>query len=85
MKPFAEHFRLIRYDRSGHGKSAAPPGPYSMERLGRDVRGILDHLGIARIDWSALSMGGMVGHWLGASSGVATEYQGADLDDRRRA
>lgn len=63
---FTERFRLIRYDRRGHGKSAVPPGPYTMERLGRDVLGILDHLGIDEIDWCGLSMGGMVGQWLGA-------------------
>jgi len=66
VKPFTTRFRLIRYDRRGHGKSAVPPGPYAMERLGRDVLGILDHLGIDRIDWCGLSMGGMVGQWLGA-------------------
>jgi 3-oxoadipate enol-lactonase len=66
VAPFASRFRLIRYDRRGHGKSDVPPGPYTMERLGRDVLGILDHLGIATIDWCGLSMGGMVGQWLGA-------------------
>ena len=68
VNPFTEHFRLIRYDRRGHGKSAVPPGPYSMERLGRDVLGILDRLGIEKIDWCGLSMGGMVGQWLGANA-----------------
>jgi 3-oxoadipate enol-lactonase len=67
-KPFVERFRLIRYDRRGHGKSAVPNGPYSMERLGRDVLGILDRLGIAQVDWCGLSMGGMVGQWLGANA-----------------
>jgi 3-oxoadipate enol-lactonase len=68
VKPFTERFRLIRYDRRGHGQSAVPPGPYTMERLGRDVLGILDQLGIERIDWCGLSMGGMVGQWLGANA-----------------
>jgi 3-oxoadipate enol-lactonase len=68
VEPFITRFRLIRYDRRGHGKSAVPPGPYSMERLGRDVLGILDHLGIEKIDWCGLSMGGMVGQWLGANA-----------------
>lgn len=67
-KPFSQRFRLLRYDRRGHGKSAVPPGPYSMERLGRDVLGILDYLGIRSIDWCGLSMGGMVGQWLGANA-----------------
>jgi 3-oxoadipate enol-lactonase len=68
VKPFTERFRLVRYDRRGHGKSAVPPGPYSMERLGRDVLGILDRLGIATANWCGLSMGGMVGQWLGANA-----------------
>jgi 3-oxoadipate enol-lactonase len=68
VKPFTERFHLVRYDQRGHGKSAVPPGPYSMERLGRDVLGILDHLGIETIDWCGLSMGGMVGQWLGANA-----------------
>src|SRR5215475_2895 len=64
-----KHFRLVRYDRRGHGKSSVPKGPYSMERLGRDVLGVLDGLGIAKINWCGLSMGGMVGMWLGANAG----------------
>lgn len=65
---FAGHFRLVRYDRRGHGQSAVPPGPYSMERLGRDVLAILDALGIEKANWCGLSMGGMVGQWLGANA-----------------
>ena len=65
---FTQHFRLLRYDRRGHGKSDAPKGPYSMERLGRDVLGVLDALGIAKINWCGLSMGGMVGQWLGGNA-----------------
>lgn len=68
VRPFTEHFRLIRYDRRGHGRSGAPPGPYSMERLGRDVLAILDHFNIKRTNWCGLSMGGMVGMWLGANA-----------------
>ena len=67
--PFTQAFRLVRYDRRGHGKSDAPKGPYSMARLGRDVLGVLDGLGIAKINWCGLSMGGMVGMWLGANAG----------------
>jgi 3-oxoadipate enol-lactonase len=66
VKPFTEHFRLVRYDRRGHGRSGCPKGPYAMERLGRDVLAILDALGIEKINWCGLSMGGMVGMWLGA-------------------
>ena len=65
---FTEQFRLVRYDRRGHGKSGAPPGPYNMERLGRDALAILDALGLDRVHWCGLSMGGMVGQWLGANA-----------------
>jgi 3-oxoadipate enol-lactonase len=39
-----------------------------MERFGRDVLAILDDLNIAKVHWCGLSMGGMVGQWLGASA-----------------
>ena len=39
-----------------------------MERLGRDVLAVIDALGIAKISWCGLSMGGMVGQWLGANA-----------------
>jgi len=68
VAPFTEQFRLVRYDRRGHGKSGAPPGPYSMERLGRDALAIMDGLGLDRVHWCGLSMGGMVGQWLGANA-----------------
>jgi 3-oxoadipate enol-lactonase len=67
--PFTRHFRLVRYDRRGHGRSSVPKGPYTMERLGRDVVCVLDGLGIQTINWCGLSMGGMVGMWLGANAG----------------
>src|SRR5246127_5219672 len=68
MKAFTQIFRVIRYDRRGHGKSGVPPGPYSMERFGRDVIAILDDLNIDKVHWCGLSMGGMVGQWLGANA-----------------
>src|ERR1700736_876879 len=68
MKALTQLFRVIRYDRRGHGKSSVPPGPYSMERFGRDVLAILDDLNIAKTHWCGLSMGGMVGQWLGAKA-----------------
>ena len=65
---FAKRFRLIRYDRRGHGASGVPKAPYSMEAMGRDVLAVLDKLGIKSINWCGLSMGGMVGQWLGANA-----------------
>src|SRR6185437_4913671 len=68
MKALGQVFRVIRYDRRGHGKSQVAPGPYSMERFGRDVLAILDDLNIEKVHWCGLSMGGMVGQWLGANA-----------------
>src|SRR5262245_11884153 len=68
VAPFTQHFRLVRYDRRSHGRSGVPKGPYTMERLGRDVLAVLDALGLNRISWCGLSMGGMVGQWLGANA-----------------
>ena len=68
MRPLTQLFRVIRYDRRGHGRSGVPPGPYSMERFGRDVIAILDDLNIDKVHWCGLSMGGMVGQWLGANA-----------------
>ncbi|MBO0769780.1 MAG: alpha/beta fold hydrolase [Solirubrobacterales bacterium] len=57
--------RVLRYDYRGHGESDTPPGAYSVDRFGRDVLELLDHLGIVRFDFLGLSLGGMVGQWLG--------------------
>ena len=59
-----ERFRLLRYDHRGHGGSSVPPGPYRIEDLGRDVLALLDRLGIERVSFCGLSIGGMVGMWL---------------------
>ena len=65
---FTQHFRLVRFDRRGHGRSGVPKGPYTMERLGRDVLALLDGLGLQKVNWCGLSMGGMEGMWLGANA-----------------
>jgi 3-oxoadipate enol-lactonase len=68
MSALTKVFRVIRYDRRGHGKSDIGTTPYSMERFGRDVLAILDDLNIEKTHWCGLSMGGMVGQWLGANA-----------------
>lgn len=61
---FTKRFRVLRYDTRGHGGSDAPAGAYSMDRLGRDVMELLDSLGLDRVNFCGLSLGGMVGQWL---------------------
>jgi len=66
---FAEHFRVLRYDTRGHGLSLVSPGPYSIEQLGRDLLALLDGLGIRKASFCGLSMGGLIGQWLGIHAG----------------
>jgi 3-oxoadipate enol-lactonase len=67
VKAMTEHFRLVRYDRRGHGQSGLTKGPYSMEGLARDALAVIDGLGLQKVNWCGLSMGGMEGMWLGAN------------------
>ncbi len=65
MAAFTDAFRVVRYDKRGHGESELRVGPTSFARLTLDAVELLDHLGIARADWCGLSMGGMSGMWAG--------------------
>lgn len=59
------HFSVLRYDARGHGASSVPAGPYSLSRLGHDVLELMDALGIGQAHFLGLSLGGIVGQWLG--------------------
>ncbi len=61
----AQRFRVLRYDSRGHGGSQLTPGPYTINQLAGDAVGLLDALGIGRTHFCGLSLGGMVGQWLG--------------------
>ena len=65
---WSKQFRVVRYDRRGHGQSGAPKGPYSMDMLGRDALAVADAAGAKTFNWCGLSMGGMVGQWMGANA-----------------
>lgn len=66
LPALAEHFRVVSYTHRGHGGSPAPPGPYSIDDLGRDVLALADGLGIDEFAYCGLSLGAMVGIWLAA-------------------
>ena len=68
MQAFAGRYRVVRYDRRGHGNSGVPKGPYNMEMLARDAIAVMDGLGLKKVNWLGLSMGGMEGMWLGANA-----------------
>lgn len=61
----SDRYRVVRYDMRGHGASAVPAGPYSLDRLGRDVLELMDELQLAKAHFLGLSLGGFVGQWLG--------------------
>ena len=61
-----ERLRVLRYDTRGHGQTSLARGSYSLAELGRDVLRLLDALDVARAHFCGLSMGGMIGMWLGA-------------------
>lgn len=58
------HFRVLRYDMRGHGKSEAPKGAYTLDQLAADVIGLLDVFGLDRVHFVGLSIGGMIGQCL---------------------
>ncbi len=62
---FQERFRVVRLDTRGHGRSSVPQGPYNIEQLAKDVLLVLDSLGVERVNFCGLSLGGMVAMWLG--------------------
>ena len=62
---WARHRRVVRFDHRGHGDSDAPPGAYDIDRLGRDAVAVLDAVGVGQADVCGLSLGGLVGLWLG--------------------
>ena len=66
VRALAERHRVVRYDHPGHGRS--PLGPNRIEGLARQVLALADGLGLARFAFCGLSLGGMVGIWLGANT-----------------
>lgn len=62
--PLAERFRVVRYDRRGHGRSPVVAGPTTLDDLGADVLALLDDLDLERVSFVGLSLGGLEGMWL---------------------
>ena len=62
-------YRVLRYDSRGHGHSAVPEGPYSIEMLTADAVSLMDGLGLDKVHFCGLSKGGMIGQMLGTLYG----------------
>jgi 3-oxoadipate enol-lactonase len=57
---FTEQFRVILYDKRGHGLSDAPSAPYTIDEHTDDLLALLDHLGVEKASLVGLSVGGMI-------------------------
>jgi 3-oxoadipate enol-lactonase len=53
-------FRIVRYDKRGHGLSASGPDPCEMADYARDLAAFLDIVGVGRATIVGLSIGGMI-------------------------
>jgi len=65
MQALTQHFRVLRYDMRGHGDSPSLEGPYAIAGLGHDVLRLLDQHNIQRAHFCGISLGGVIGQWLG--------------------
>jgi 3-oxoadipate enol-lactonase len=68
LPAFTRQFRVLRYDSYGHGASSSVTGEFGIDRLGEDVVGLLDHLEIATVTFCGLSVGGLLGQWMGLNA-----------------
>ncbi len=66
----AAGFRVLRVDMRGHGGSDPVAGDYTMAALAGDVDAVLSALGIARVHYIGLSIGGMIGQAFALAHGA---------------
>jgi 3-oxoadipate enol-lactonase len=57
---FRDDYTVLRYDLPGHGESAAPVEPLSIEQLSEHLAGLLSKLGVNSTHVVGLSVGGMI-------------------------
>ncbi len=83
------YFQVLRYDTRGHGHSAVTQGEYSIQLLAEDVIQLADDLGIEQFAYCGLSMGGLIGQYLGIHyanrlSHLILSNTGAKIGDHAR-
>jgi 3-oxoadipate enol-lactonase len=89
----ARHYRILRYDHRGHGKSVVTPPPYTMPQLVADCIRLMDAVGIERAHYVGISMHAAVGWGLAlhhprrllsmtACDGALAAAPGRDWEDR---
>jgi len=60
LAPDLAGFRVLSYDLIGHGQSPDPGGAPSLTMFSEQIRGLMDHCGIARAAVAGFSLGGMI-------------------------
>lgn len=56
----SKHFRIVRCDTRGHGRSSTPAGDYTFGEIADDLIELLTFLGIKKASLCGISMGGQV-------------------------
>ena len=57
---FTNNFRVITYDKRGHGLSNKPISKITIEDLALDISDLLEHLKIKKVNFVGISIGGMI-------------------------
>jgi 3-oxoadipate enol-lactonase len=57
-------WRVLRYNQRGHHPQSGAAGDFTLAQLGEDALELLDALGLDRVSWCGISMGGVIGQWL---------------------
>lgn len=66
VERLAGRYRMLRYDKRGHGLSEAPPGPYSLVDHVEDLAALMAYLSLDRAAVVGLSVGGLIAQGLAA-------------------
>jgi 3-oxoadipate enol-lactonase len=66
--PALQGFEALTYDFPGHGRTPAPPEPYTVEDLADQAQALLADAGHARVDVVGVSLGGLVAQRLAADA-----------------
>jgi 3-oxoadipate enol-lactonase len=60
IPPFKDQYRIIRYDKRGHGHSDTPPGPYTIRDHCNDLADLLSELKVDQAILVGISVGGLI-------------------------
>jgi 3-oxoadipate enol-lactonase len=64
IERLSARYRILSYDKRGHGLSDVVEGEYTLDQHLDDVLGLMDHVGIDRAGFAGVSIGGLIGQGL---------------------